>query len=311
MGNGQFDTPILLIMFNRPDHAKQVFERIRSIRPKDLYIAVDGPRENHPTDRDRVAKCLDLLEGIDWDCNVHKLIRAKNLGCGKAVSSAITWFFDQVEMGIILEDDCLPDATFFTYCQELLATYKNDESVMHIGGVNYQDGALRGDGSYYFTKVCHIWGWATWRRAWQKYDFSIKNFDRFKETGAISNVLSHSEDQNYWLKAFESVYTHKVDTWDYQWVYTVWSHNGLCILPNHNLVSNIGFDEFATHTTSRNLLHSDKAVTPLTTIIHPTFRLEDKAATEYSFKTLFRTKSEWNKKVDRMKLRLRYRTWHI
>ena len=306
-----FDVPILLLMFNRPDHARQVFDRIRSIRPARLYVAVDGPRPNHPTDRANVARCLTLLDRIDWPCELVTLIRQENMGCGLAVSSAVTWFFGQVEMGIILEDDCLPDLSFFAYCRELLQQYEHNPSVMHIGGVNYQDGQQRGSGSYYFTKICHIWGWATWRRAWALYDFSLNNFPQFSRENTIRQALDSPDDQVHWHESFRKVHEGQLDTWDYQWVYAIWTHNALCALPNVNLVRNIGFDASATHTKARNLVVTEQPVASLSGIVHPGFVLEDKAATEYSLYKLFRPKTGWQKKIHRMQLRMRYRTWHI
>lgn len=306
-----FDIPILFILFNRPGHARVVFEQIRAAKPARLFVAVDGPRTGRPDDHPNVAECIALLQQIDWPCELKTLIRAENLGCGRAVSSAITWFFEQVEMGIILEDDCVPAPDFFTYCRELLFRHQYNPSVMHIGGVNLQNGNWRGSGSYYFTRICHIWGWATWRRAWKLYDFSMRSFPQFKRENSIQTVLTAPEDQAYWMTAFQNVYGGQIDTWDYQWVYAVWTNRGLGALPNVNLIRNIGFDETATHTKTKDLRLGDWSTGELAEIVHPTFVLEEFTATEHSSKMFFRTKQGWEKKVDRMRLRLRYRTWNI
>ncbi|MBC8152267.1 MAG: nucleotide-diphospho-sugar transferase [Bacteroidetes bacterium] len=306
-----FDIPVLFILFNRPDHARVVFEQIRTAKPARLFVAVDGPRAGRPDDQPRVDACVALLRRIDWPCELKTLIRTENLGCGQAVSSAITWFFEQVEMGIILEDDCVPAPDFFPYCRELLLRHQHNPSVMHIGGVNLQDGNWRGSGSYYFTRICHIWGWATWRRAWKLYDFSMKSFAQFKRENSIQTVLPAPEDQAYWMTAFQKAHDGQIDTWDYQWVYAVWTNRGLGALPNVNLIKNIGFDETATHTKTRDLRLGDWSTGELAEIVHPSFVLEDFAATEHSSKMFFRTKQGWEKKVDRMRLRLRYRTWNI
>ncbi|MBC8154934.1 MAG: hypothetical protein H7Z72_18710, partial [Bacteroidetes bacterium] len=213
--------------------------------------------------------------------------------------------------GIILEDDCVPNQSFFSYCQELLIRHQHNPAVMHIGGVNLQQGNWRGAGSYYFTRICHIWGWATWRRAWNLYDFSMSDFPQFQRENSIQNILTVAEDQTYWMNAFQKVYDQQIDTWDYQWVYAVWANRGLGTLPNVNLIKNIGFDESATHTKVKDLKLGDWSTGELTQIIHPTFVLEDHVATEYSSRMLFRPKQGWEKKVDRMKLRLRHRTWYI
>lgn len=306
-----FDIPILFILFNRPDHAGVVFAQIRAAKPARLFVAIDGPRAHRADDPEKVAGCLDLLQQIDWPCDVQTLIRSENLGCGKAVSSAITWFFERVEMGIILEDDCVPTPDFFTYCRALLLRHEHNPAVMHIGGVNLQQGNWRGAGSYYFTRICHIWGWATWRRAWNLYDFAMGSFPQFKLENSIQNILTEPEDQAYWLRAFQNVHDRQLDTWDYQWVYAVWTNRGLAALPNVNLIRNIGFDETATHTKVRDLRLGDWATGELGTIVHPAFVLEDPAASEFSSRMFFRTKQGWEKKVDRMRLRLRYRTWNI
>lgn len=306
-----FNIPILLLMFNRPLHSEKVFASISKIRPSKLYVAVDGPRINNSQDSEQIKRCLSLLDKINWPCELVTLVRDKNLGCGKAVSQAITWFFEQVEMGIILEDDCLPEESFYYFCEKLLMKYQYEYSVMHIGGSNYQNSKRWGNSSYYFTKICHVWGWATWRRAWAKYDFRMKNFQQFIDEKIIEQIFHSKEDQNYWTEAFRKVNDGTLDTWDYQWVYCIWTNNSLCISPNTNLVENIGFDEFATHTKKKNLQISKNKIGKIDEIIHPLFILENKGATEYSLKKLFRTYKGWKNKVHRMKLRLKFKTWHI
>lgn len=245
-----FDTPVLFILFNRPKHARLVLERIRLVRPAQLFIAIDGPRVGINKDIEGVQQCLQLLNEIDWPCKVVKLVREHNLGCKVAVSQAIDWFFDQVEQGIILEDDCLPDITFFDYCQTLLKKYVDEDKVMHIGGCNLYKGLKWGTDSYFFTNIPHIWGWATWRRAWKKYDVSLQEYPAFEQSGNLKSITSNAGSQRFWKRSFDDVYTGNIDTWDYQWVFTIWRYNGFCITPNQNLISNIGFDQTATHTTT-------------------------------------------------------------
>ncbi|WP_266364917.1 nucleotide-diphospho-sugar transferase [Tellurirhabdus rosea] len=304
MNASTFETPILFLMFNRPNHSEKVFNRIKEIKPKYLFIAIDGPRQSNPTDEEKISQCLKLIERIDWHCEVELLKRSTNLGCGAAVSSAITWFFNHVEFGIILEDDCLPDLSFFNYCKELLERYKHNNSVMHIGGVNFQNGIQHGKGSYYFTKICHIWGWATWRRAWKNYDFEMQCFPEFKAQSQIQNVISIKKSQTYWLKAFEDTYQKKIDTWDYQWVYTIWRHSGICILPNVNLVKNIGFDMEATHTKSKSEEYTNVRVDSIQEILHPKFIIENKKATNFSLKKHFVSKNYLERKLERVKVLL-------
>ena len=225
-----------------------------------------------------------ILDMIDWDCEVKTLFRENNLGCKVAVSSAIDWFFEQVEEGIILEDDCLPDQSFFGYCEELLEKYRDDERIMMISGDNFQDGIKRGDGSYYFSKSIHIWGWATWKRAWKKYDANIKTFPLFKKQNRISSIVDGKTNQLAWLANFEAVFEKRLDTWDYQWTYAIWANGGLGILPNINLISNIGFRIDATHTRSEDNKYANMKTDRSEKIIHPTFVIQDKVADDYFFK---------------------------
>jgi hypothetical protein len=282
-----FDIPVLLVLFNRPQHARKVLDCIRQAKPSQLFVAVDGPRLNHPTDAERVKECLALLDHIDWPCTVHRLVRTENMGCKLAVSSAITWFFEQVEMGIILEDDCIPDPTFFTYCREVLVRYQDEPTLMHIGGINLQNGRWHGDGSYYFSKICHIWGWATWRRAWNLYDVTMASYPAFKAQNKIADIFDDKRVQRFWTEGFDSVFDGSNDTWDYQWCYAIFIHSGLCTLPNVNLVSNIGFDLDATHTKFYDSKMANKPTKSLTDFRHPTFFIESQAATKHTLKRFF------------------------
>jgi hypothetical protein len=230
-----FDIPVLLVMFNRPEQTQQVFEAIRRQRPQQLFVCADGPREGHPTDAVQTQRCRALVQHIDWPCQVQYLFREKNLGCKLAVSGGITWFFEQVDMGIILEDDCLPDDSFFTFCREMLLMYKDDERVMHVSGNSFQLGLERGNASYYFSRQPFIWGWATWRRAWAKYDISLNDYP----------ALLHNEEFVQYIdnKAIEETYEGNLNTWDSQWHCSIFKHTGYCISPNTNMVVNLGFSE--------------------------------------------------------------------
>ena len=264
-----FDTPVLFLIFNRPDTTYEVFESIRKIKPKKLFVSADGPRTNKPGEDEKCRLTRDVIKKIDWDCELHTDFSDVNLGCKKGVTKGINWFFSNVEEGIILEDDCLADESFFSLCPELLEKYRNTENVMHIGGVNFQDGIKRGDASYYFSRFCHVWGWATWKRAWSKYDVEIKNYDCEKYHSLIKNVIPDTEIRNYYKKYFELVKNNQLDTWDFQWVWTVWSNNGLSIIPNENLVKNIGFGEEATHTTDNSSSLSAIDTGSISNLVHP------------------------------------------
>ncbi|MDF2453911.1 MAG: hypothetical protein K0S26_3415, partial [Bacteroidota bacterium] len=185
-----------------------------------------------------------------WDCELKTLFRDSNLGCGLAVSGAINWFFDHVEEGIILEDDCLPDPSFFDFCARMLERYRDNDSIKTISGNNFQNGIKRGDGSYYFSNFADIWGWACWKRTWLQYDFKLKAWPAFRDKKL--NKLLHNDRQqiDFWTNTLNSVHAGKIDTWDYQMLFTVWNNNGIAIHPNVNLISNIGFNSEATHTTN-------------------------------------------------------------
>jgi hypothetical protein len=248
-----YNIPVLFLIFNRFDTTKIVFENIKKQQPAKLYIASDGPRPTKDMEAKLVAEIREyVISQIDWECEVKTLFRTINLGCKRAVSSAITWFFENEEMGVILEDDCLPSQTFFPFCEELLIKYKDDTRVWHIDGTTSQAG-MEGT-SYQFSKYCLIWGWATWRRAWIKYDPDIRDFPNFKKCKLIESVWQKPEVRKFWIENFEKAYHNQVDTWDYQWAYTVWKNNGLSIRPGVNLIKNIGFNMEATHTHSASKL---------------------------------------------------------
>ncbi len=246
-----FPVPILFNVFNRPAETRRVFEVIRKIRPQSLFIKADGPRPQVPDDRRRCDKVRNIVELIDWDCELHTLFYERNLGCRVAMSSGIDWFFSKVDEGIIIEDDCLPDLTFFRFCQELLEKYRDEERVMMISGNNFHGGRQWGDASYFFSKHSHIWGWATWRRAWKHYDVGMQDLPRLKKEKVFHKILPHENEARYWLRNFQIVYDGTLNTWDYQWFYSMLLRNGLSVIPNVNLVSNIGYNDQATHTLNK------------------------------------------------------------
>ena len=245
-----FNTPVLFLVFNRPELTKRVFEQIRKIQPTFLYIAADGPRLNKQGEDKICAEVKNIiLSNIDWDCEVKTLFREQNLGCGKAVSEAIAWFFEHVEEGIILEDDCLPDLSFFEYCESLLETYRHNENVFMISGDNFRFGNSTVKTSYTFSKYCNIWGWATWKRSWNLYSYKMEDWPVESARGILQAVLKNKDEVEYWEKAFNGFFEGKIDTWDYQLQYTCWKEKLLCVEPAVNLIMNIGFGEGATHLT--------------------------------------------------------------
>ncbi|NLI73330.1 MAG: glycosyltransferase family 2 protein [Euryarchaeota archaeon] len=242
--------PILFMAFNRPDTTAKVFQAIRESRPTKLYIALDGSRNHQETIK--CAQVREIVENIDWECEVKRLYHNENLGCGKAVSSAITWFFNHEEEGIILEDDCLPDSSFFPYCQMMLEKYRNEGRVMMVSGDDFTSGIHHND-DYYFITHFPIWGWATWRRAWDKHDVSMSAWPEFRDQGRTLKIVQHEAMAGWLNTCFEQTYQGKIDTWDHQWTFTCLLNNGLSICPHGNLISNIGFD--GTHMTKKRIGH--------------------------------------------------------
>ncbi|MBD2753317.1 nucleotide-diphospho-sugar transferase [Spirosoma validum] len=279
-----FNIPILFIVFNRPDTTSEVLNEIRKIKPQFLYIASDGPRNQNLDEIKRCEAVREIIKnGITWECEVIRLYQTKNLGCGKAVSTAITWFFQHVEQGIILEDDCVPNTSFFSFCKEMLEKYKYNENIYSITGQNIQFGRNYNNDSYFYSKYLYIWGWATWRRAWEKYDFDMQDWPEFKEK-KLDVVLNYKVDQiEYWKKNLDAFYKNEVDSWDYQFLFTIWKNSALTIVPNKNLISNIGFREDATHTVTSNHRLSNLPTFELSNISHPKNIVINTKADDYFF----------------------------
>jgi len=236
------------LVFNRPDRARTVLDAIRKVQPAHLYISADGPRAGKSGEAALCAEARAIIREIDWACEIHTNFLDVNLGCANAVSQGINWFFTQVEQGIILEDDCLPNASFFWFCDKLLEHYKDDHRVMHISGNNFQDGQVRGDASYYFSRESLIWGWATWRRAWQHFDLSTASLADFEKQDGMSDLyqdLLIKKYKLYHLKKIQKM--SKKTSWAFPWSYAVYTQGGLCVTPNVNLVSNIGFGTESVH----------------------------------------------------------------
>ena len=282
-------TPVLFLMFNRPDTTRQVFEAIRKVRPKQLFIAADGPRDNRPDDIEKCRQTREIVSHIDWDCEVKTLFRESNLSCKYAVSEAIDWFFDNVEEGIILEDDTLPDSSFFFFCQELLARYRTDTRIMHIGGANFQLKKKRGNASYYFSNYNHNWGWATWRRAWKHYDVKLTEYHHFVRSNKIDSIMQNKLQKQYWLDTFNNTKTGELNTWDHQWTFAIWDNAGISILPNTNLVLNIGFGDASTHTRQANRRYSLVTMGNISHIIHPEEVIVDTKADDFTFNIFFKS----------------------
>ncbi len=244
-----YETPILFIVFNRPDCTQKVFERIRSIQPKKLFVAADGPRLDKAGEKENCDIVRKVVSEIDWNCDLKTLFREENFGCKKAVSNALDWFFAQVEEGIVLEDDCLPDLSFFRFCQELLEKYRDDTRVMHIAGTNFHGAWCREpEYSYYFSNFGSIWGWASWKRAWKLYDVDMTAYPEIKRKEYLKDICRSKDELEFRISIFDQVSSGQLNTWDYQWTFARLINSGLSIVPKENLITNIGFSINATHT---------------------------------------------------------------
>ncbi len=270
-------TPIAFIVFNRPDTTAKVFEAIRQAQPPKLLIIADGARPDRIGEAEKCQQVREICDRIDWDCEVLRNYSDPNLGCQKRVSSGLDWVFQQVEAAIILEDDCLPDPTFFPFCQELLEKYRDDQRVMFIGGCNFQFGKKRSDYSYYFSRYNHVWGWASWRRAWQHYDGEMNLLPIIKSGNWLKDILNSDRAVKHWENIFETLYQNQLNTvWDQRWTFACWLQSGLSIIPNVNLVSNIGFGIDATHTKASNHPLANMATAALELpLTHPPFLIRD------------------------------------
>lgn len=250
------DISILYLVFNRPEETALSLAQIRKVKPKEIYVAADGPRPGNHMDVINCLKVRNFIEqSIDWDCEVKTLYREQNLGCGTAVQGALDWFFSEVEMGIIIEDDIIPDLSFFEYCQILLHQYKDDNRVFSINGCSLAYENYNYD--YGLTRYFNMWGWATWRRSnelvkktWPTFNPAIdfKKGSDFLDSLHLPTIYPQAKWNYYWEYLFESTKAEKIDTWDYQWVYTCLKKKHYCIRPNLNLINNIGFTENSNHT---------------------------------------------------------------
>lgn len=248
MDNFVLTTPVALLVFNRPELTAQVFAAVREARPSRLLVVADGPRFGRRDDLEKCTAVRRIVEQVDWPCEVLKNYSDTNLGCRIRVSSGLDWVFNQVEEAIILEDDCLPDPSFFRFCQELLERYRNSTKVGMLSGNNFQQGRHVSDDSYYFSRFFHVWGWATWRDRWTGiYDVAMKQWPSVRNVPWLAEIFGKSNAKLWWDN-FEQVYCGRIDTWDYQWVFANWLKDRFCVIPSINLVTNIGFGPEATHT---------------------------------------------------------------
>lgn len=279
------DVPVLIIVYKRLDTTLKVLECIRKARPKHLYVSSNAPNPNltdDPKKVEAVRKAFDTQ--IDWPCEVHKLYRTEHLSAKHSISGGISWFFSHVKEGIILEDDCEVSPSFFPFCAEMLNRYRHNEKVFHISASNFQMGQNRaGEQSYFFSRYNHIWGWAGWRRSWEKFDITMKNLDLDSHRKALEKLFDRPQDRAYWEHLFRYVASGNLDTWDYQYMFTMWKHGGLGVIPKVNMVSNLGFGADATNSVDPNFALAGLAAEDLTfPLVHPKDVLVSEAADLYT-----------------------------
>ncbi len=281
------EIPILMCVFNRPGLTAHVLQSVARQRPRQLLIAGDGPRPDYPDDVALVERTRRIVERINWDCEVEARFSATNLGCRQHMAQAITWAFERHERLIILEDDCLPNDSFFTFCGEMLERYADNQRVMMVSGNTYPTGGF-GEHSYRFSKYPLIWGWASWRRAWNHYDLGMANWqDPAIQQRVLDQFTCGPDERAYWQAIFDRQHAGEINTWDYSWTFACWANRGLAILPRQNLVSNLGFGDSATHTFDAGSPMANRQTFPLEVTSHPLALARDEAADQIIRRIVF------------------------
>jgi len=288
-----FSVPLLLIAFNRPEPTARVFAVLRQLQPERLYVACDGPRPERPGEAERCSQVRELIEGsIDWPCELQTQYQAANLGCRRGVTAALDWFFDQVEEGIVLEDDILPDPSFFPFCQELLERYRHDTRIGAIAANNHQRSAPADGSSYRFSIYSHCWGWASWRRAWRCNDPNLAGWPAFRGGGWLEQLGGH-EFARIWGGWLDALHAGRIDTWDMVWQFSCWQQGLLTVIPEVELVENIGFTSEATHTIDERSPLAERGAIAFP-LRHPAVIQADRQRDADTFRRLYR-RSPWGK----------------
>ena len=281
-------TPVAFFIFNRPELTARVFSRIAEVKPETLLVVADGPRS--AGEAGQCAQARRIIDQVDWDCRLLTNFSEQNLGCKKRVSSGLSWVYSQVEEAIILEDDCLPGISFFPFCEELLERYRHDERIFMVSGDNFQSGRSRTRYSYYLSRYPHVWGWASWRRAWKHFDVAMQSWTEFKNAGHLRAVFETPQEQEFWADILQRSFEDQTNSWAFVWCYTCWSQGALTVLPDVNLVSNLGFGEEATHTVDRLSPIANLPTGEIWRISHPPFLVRQADADTFTFEQVFTRK---------------------
>lgn len=280
-------SPVIFLIFNRPQTTAITFEKIRQARPPVLIVVADGPRQHKPNEFEHCMAARAVTEQVDWPCTVHRLYSDVNLGCERRVSTGISQAFEIVEEAIILEDDCLPDDSFFTYVDDLLTRYRNDSRVVGVSGNNFQGGIRRTSESYYFTKYMHIWGWATWRRGWELFDFQLKDWPAFVRNGGYRQWHLQKDELAFWNMVYAKLMDGSLNSWALRWQLSVWMYGGVTAIPEVNLVRNIGYGADATTTKDTDSELANLPMESVTIERHPSEVKQHVLADRYTFDTRF------------------------
>jgi hypothetical protein len=294
--------PVLLLIFRRPELVRRMVTALRTVAPPLVYVAADGPRRGRPEEAIACSQARSELDSIDWNCKVVKLFRDANLGVRDAVSEAISWFFSHEESGIILEDDCLPSPEFFTFAGQLLDLYHDDRRVLQISGASFQPQRRSDSDDYFFSRYNHVWGWATWRRAWKLYRPQMEGVDHFLQVAKRTQFWDSQREQKYWTRIFLDTRDNRVQSWAYRWKFTLWAEGGLCIYPEANMIANVGFGGGATNTRDSDSLKGNRRWETRTGPLRlPQFAIRDRVADRWTFEHLYwgdpwtRTVQRWRK----------------
>jgi GT2 family glycosyltransferase len=295
-------TPVVLVLFARPDTTERLVELVRAARPPLVFVIADGPRPDRPEDVGRCEATREVVARTDWDCEVRTAYADANLGVKRRVETGFEWVFEQVDEAIILEDDCIPHPTFFPFCDELLERYRDEPRIFSIAGGCFEPDRVVGP-SYRFSRYQLIWGWATWRRAWRQYDPLLTRWPELRDTGGLEELLEDRRAVQFWSWAFEQAHSGHFSAWDWAWNLAVWLDGGLSVVPSRNLVANVGFREDATNTRPE---HHRQEVTPPAVAMefplrHPSEIVRDADADRLVDEILF------GGNIDRMFERLRAR----
>ena len=281
MTDNIFPIPLSFHIYNRPGTTLRVFEQIKNLKPRTLFITADGPIKSVGRDNDKCQEVRLIVDEIDWECEVFKNYSDFNKGSYKSTSEGISWVFQHVDRAIILEDDCIPHPSFFKFCHDLLDYYENDERIALISGNNFLFGKCQQRYSYYFSRYTHMWGWATWKRTWEQVDFKMKNWPEFRDRNGLEVIFRKKYEIMYWTQIMQNMYIGLGYHWDYLLLLSMFMNNQLAIRPGINLICNTGYGKGATHFQNKHKIHDVKASKICFPLIHPPFICKDIIADEH------------------------------